>query len=195
MANIFNAVTTGIGGISVAGDTSGSFAFAKDGTTVATISGTGVVNATQITGLTTALTAAQGGTGLTSPGTSGNVLTSNGSTWTSSALPAGGVTSLNGQTGAITNTDLYAIGSYITGRPQNGTAYAVNSTIAGSSLYTTSNGAVFYEPSANQWRDYSNATLTAATFATLINTGTWRCVSPAGTKTQFAASGTWVRIS
>lgn len=44
---------------------------------------------TSITGLTTALSAAQGGTGLTSSGTSGNILTSNGSTWTSSALPAG----------------------------------------------------------------------------------------------------------
>jgi len=40
---------------------------------------------TSITGLTTALSAAQGGTGLTSAGTSGNVLTSNGTTWTSSA--------------------------------------------------------------------------------------------------------------
>ena len=39
---------------------------------------------TSITGLTTALSAPQGGTGLTSPGTSGNVLTSNGSAWTSS---------------------------------------------------------------------------------------------------------------
>jgi len=45
------------------------------------------------------------------PGTSGNVLTSNGTNWVSSALPAGGVTSLNGQTGAITNTDYGAIGS------------------------------------------------------------------------------------
>ena len=37
----------------------------------------------------TAVTAAQGGTGLTSVGTSGNVLTSNGTAWTSAA-PAGG---------------------------------------------------------------------------------------------------------
>jgi len=39
---------------------------------------------TSLTGLTTALSAGQGGTGLTAPGTSGNVLTSNGSAWTSS---------------------------------------------------------------------------------------------------------------
>jgi hypothetical protein len=44
---------------------------------------------TSLTGLTTALSAAQGGTGLTAAGTNGNVLTSNGSTWVSSA-PAGG---------------------------------------------------------------------------------------------------------
>lgn len=38
------------------------------------------------------LKAAYGGTGLTSPGASGNVLTSNGTIWTSAALPAGGLT-------------------------------------------------------------------------------------------------------
>jgi len=38
--------------------------------------------------LSTALSAANGGTGLTSPGTSGNVLTSNGSAWVSSAPPS-----------------------------------------------------------------------------------------------------------
>jgi len=38
------------------------------------------------------LNASSGGTGLTSPGTSGNVLTSNGSAWTSAAISAGGFT-------------------------------------------------------------------------------------------------------
>ena len=45
---------------------------------------------TSITGLTTALSPAQGGTGLTAVGTSGNVLTSNGTAWVSST-PAAGV--------------------------------------------------------------------------------------------------------
>ena len=49
------------------------------------IDGTG-----SITGLTTALTVAQGGTGLTSPGTAGNILTSNGTAWTSSSPAASG---------------------------------------------------------------------------------------------------------
>jgi hypothetical protein len=41
--------------------------------------------------LGTALGAASGGTGLTSPGANGNVLLSNGTAWTSSALPPGGL--------------------------------------------------------------------------------------------------------
>jgi hypothetical protein len=41
-----------------------------------------------ISGLGAALPAPSGGTGLTSPGTSGNVLQSNGTSWTSAALPA-----------------------------------------------------------------------------------------------------------
>jgi hypothetical protein len=49
---------------------------------------------TSLTGLTTALSAAQGGTGLTAAGTAGNVLTSTGSGWTSGAAPSsnGGAT-------------------------------------------------------------------------------------------------------
>jgi hypothetical protein len=127
------------------------------------------------------------------PGTSGNLLTSNGSAWVSSTPAGGGVTSLNGQTGAITNTGLYAIGSYITGRPINNSAYAVDSTIAGSSLYAvslplTTNGTNFYIA-------YSAATVAPANNYTLINTGTWRCMSPCGTNGTQAASGLWVRIS
>jgi hypothetical protein len=38
--------------------------------------------------VTGTVAAANGGTGLTSPGSSGNILTSNGSTWVSSAPPA-----------------------------------------------------------------------------------------------------------
>ena len=59
----------------------GSFAGAVS---VGSMSTSGAVSAGSLT-LTTALTAANGGTGLTSAGTSGNVLTSNGSAWVSSA--------------------------------------------------------------------------------------------------------------
>jgi hypothetical protein len=49
------------------------------------------LNTTAITGLTTPLSRAQGGTGLSAAGTSGNVLTSNGTNWTSAAAPYFGV--------------------------------------------------------------------------------------------------------
>jgi len=48
--------------------------------------------------------ATAGGTGLTSPGANGNVLTSNGTTWTSAVLPAGGLTYIYTTT-PITLTD------------------------------------------------------------------------------------------
>jgi hypothetical protein len=47
---------------------------------------------TLTTDVTGVLPAANGGTGLSSPGTAGNVLTSNGSAWTSTAPAGGGVT-------------------------------------------------------------------------------------------------------
>jgi hypothetical protein len=177
-----------------------------------TLNGTVGIDTPTLTGLTTPLTVAVGGTGaatLTSgsvlvgagtsavtgvaPSTSGNVLTSNGTAWTSAALPAGGVTSLNGQTGAITDTTLYAIGSYITGRPFNTTAYSVDATIAGSSLYAVSLPITC--TSSNWFIAYSAATIAPANNYTLINTGTWRCMSPCGTNSVSAASGLWVRIS
>jgi len=57
------------------------------GTTGLTTSG-GPVTTSGTISLAGTLVAANGGTGLTSPGANGNVLTSNGSAWTSSALPA-----------------------------------------------------------------------------------------------------------
>lgn len=80
---------------------------------------------TSLAGLTTALSVAQGGTGATTltskavlvgngtsavgsvaPGTSGNVLTSNGTDWVSQA----GVTSVNGSTGAVTIPSSIGVG-------------------------------------------------------------------------------------
>jgi hypothetical protein len=109
--------------------------------------------------LTTALAPSQGGTGLATltannvvlgngtsavqfvaPSTTGNLLTSNGTTWTSAAPPASGVTSLNGQTGAITNTTFDSIGSCAILVSAQTSDTAVGGTIAGSSLrYNLSN--------------------------------------------------------
>ena len=108
-----------------AGDMTGTLAVANGGTGQTTLTANHVLLGNGTSGIQAV-----------DPGSSGNVLTSNGTTWTSTALPAGGVTSLNGQTGAITNTSLYAIGSYIHGY---GTAnqtptFALNTTYAGSGI-------------------------------------------------------------
>ena len=52
----------------------------------------GITATGSLTGLTTAITPAQGGTGLTAVGSSGNLLTSNGTAWTSTAPASSGPT-------------------------------------------------------------------------------------------------------
>ena len=98
----------------------------------------------------------------------------------------GGVTSLNGQTGAVTDTSLYAIGSFVIGRPANITAYAVNSTIAGSSLYATGPGGYYN----SVWNDGL-----VGPAQTLVNTGTWRCVAPCPSQGGNGGAGLWVRTA
>lgn len=146
------------------------------------------------TGSTGTLPTTQGGTGLTTVGTAGQVLQSNGTTLSYVTPSSGGVTSLNGQTGAVDNTTLYAIGSYTVGRPQNLTDYPPNSTIAGTSLYTTSHAATFY---INENGSYASPFFSQAG-AILINTGSWRSLSPSraniGDYTAFG-QGLWVRYA
>jgi hypothetical protein len=172
------------------------------------------------TGFTTALTATRGGTGLSSyttgdlvyasgtntlanraVGTTGQVLTVSGGVPTWSTPAAGGVTSLNGQTGAIDNTTQYAIGSYVIGRPANFTSYN-NSTIAGSSLYAVSSGVVYRtNEGTNEWHAL-NANAGHTQGISLVNTGSWRCVSIAGqvnapspNYTFVGWAGLWVRYA
>lgn len=58
---------------------------------------------TSLAGLTTALSPAQGGTGITNPGTAGNLLTSDGAgNWTTSPAPPGGVISFSAGTTGLT---------------------------------------------------------------------------------------------
>lgn len=106
-------------------------------------------------GLTGAVPVANGGTGrntltannvilgngtgtvnFVAPSTSGNVLVSNGTTWVSQAPAGGGVTSLNGQTGAITNTSVGSIGSYL--YSFTNTNVSRGATTAGSNIITFS---------------------------------------------------------
>lgn len=152
------------------------------------------VNSTGQTSLTAGVTgtlpAANGGTGLTAPGTSGNLLTSNGTAWVSSA-PSGGVSSVNGATGAVVTTGLYDIGMTVLGRPQNITDYAVGSTLAGSSLYTTPSTLMYWFPAAGGWYGAGFPTLSG----TLINTGSWRCVTRCYADANYGYPGLWVRYA
>ena len=145
-------------------------------------------------GVTGVLPFENGGTGLSTIGTNGQILYSNGSILYWGNAPTSGVTSLNGQTGAITNTDLYAIGSYVTGRPANTTTYNLNDTVAGSSLYS-SNFNTWYVPANPDWRMSYSTSIQVVT-PTLVNTGTWRCLTSTGGVVGVAYPlGLWVRIS
>ena len=123
------------------------------------------------------LAATYGGTGLTSPGTSGNVLTSNGSAWTSTAPtipPSLGV----GQTWTVFNSTTRAFGTTYTnstGKPicvivssSNGyglTAYvngvAIGSTSSGNSAvalgmsWIVPNGSTYSLSSSAAWQGWS----------------------------------------
>ena len=123
------------------------------------------------------LAATYGGTGLTSPGTSGNVLTSNGSAWTSTAPtipPSLGV----GQTWTVFNSTTRAFGTTYTnstGKPiyvivssSNGyslTAYvdgvAIGSTASGNSAvalgmsWIVPNGSTYSLSSSAAWQGWS----------------------------------------
>ena len=188
---------TGTWGISI----SGNAATASSATTAGSASTAGsATTASSVTGL---VAVANGGTGATSltannvllgngssalqvvaPSTAGNVLTSNGSTW-SSAAPSNAVTSVNGVTGAVVTTGLYAIGSCVIGRPANMSNYAGGSTVAGSALYATLYGANY---TASGWN--------VAGWADLINTGSWRCMSMAyGDASTIGNPGLWVRYA
>jgi hypothetical protein len=146
------------------------------------------------------LAVARGGTGTASPSLVGGTNITISGSWPNQTVTAsgGGVTSLNGQTGAITDTNLYAIGSYIIGRPQNITNYGANSTIAGSSLYSTIALAYIQLTCCGTNPTWMTASLGGSPARNLISTGTWRCISPAplgGFSANNGISGLWVRIS
>jgi hypothetical protein len=128
------------------------------------------------------LAVARGGTGTASPSLVGGSGISISGSWPNQTVTAagGGVSSLNGQTGAITNTDLGAIGSYIwayygitspRAQPTGLTWTNQNTTVAGSSLR------------------YVNNLATTNTVNGSINTGDFSTVPYPGTGT--ALSGTW----
>jgi hypothetical protein len=88
---------------------------------------------------------------------------------------------------------LYAIGSYVVGRPQDATYYAVNTTLAGTSLYGAPTGSL-YTPGQG-WDRVGAGGSAMNGNVTLVNTGTWRCMSPTGTLNGSGYPGLYVRIS
>ncbi len=146
--------------------------------------------ATNSTGV---LPVANGGTGSSSPSLvagTGISITGSFPNQTVTSTVTGGVTSLNGQTGAITNTDLNAIGSYTVGRPQNTSGYARNTTLAGSSLYSIGIGNMMYNGDWYNWQTGSSDV-----GQVLVNTGTWRAMNTLVSGGGNGFAGLWVRIS
>ena len=97
----------------------------------------------------------------------------------------GGVASLNGETGAITNTSLDAIGSYLWGRPASTTAYAPGSTAA--SVHSV-NGGYLYMGFYDQYGWQSR-------LSSRVASGTWRCITGSQSDGGRYALALWVRIS
>ena len=191
----FNGTGSNVTSLNAANISSGTLAVGRGGTGATTLNAAAVI----IGNGTSAPT-------FVAPGSNGNVLVSNGTAWTSAAPAGGGVTSLNGQTGAITNTSLDAIGSYIAAvstnqLPANAfqTFYNTGDTISGASLRR--NASII----ANTVSPFPNTDIYAgrnyAAGGTALS-GTWRCMGrqQAGYYDGCAGQGNmgygfWVRIS
>jgi hypothetical protein len=164
---------------------------------------TSVAN-TQVTGV---LGVAQGGTGastLTSnnvvlgngtsavafvaPGSNGNLLTSNGTTWTSAAAPS-----------SAPPTSFNEIGTYCVGYGANGTQYTTGSTISGSSITYAGPeprggfSVLLYGLETGNVVGFLNRT---SGMISMGCTGTWRCMTVGGTTTtNWFQLHLWVRVS
>jgi hypothetical protein len=128
--------------------------------------------------LTNALSAAYGGTGLTAPGASGNVLTSNGTAWVSQAGGGGG------GSGTVTSVN---VSGGTTGLTATGGPVTTSGTITLGGTLAIANGGT-----------NGTATPTAGTIA--YGTGTALAYSTVGTSGQVLVSGgtgapTWSTIS
>jgi hypothetical protein len=151
------------------------------------------------------LPVARGGTGTASPSLVGGTNITISGSWPNQTVTAGGggVTSLNGQTGAITNTNLNVIGSYAigagiagTGTTGQNTTYNAGSTYSGSIIVQiNSNVSGAYGPC------FQNVDNLSGRFFNVGLSGTWRAMGSSKSssygKSGFYTSGTniWVRVS
>jgi hypothetical protein len=137
------------------------------------------------------------------PGTSGNVLKSNGTTWTSAA--GGGITSITAGTGlsggTITTsgtialvTTFAAVGTYAMLSSSSGASFTAGSTYAGSGLLSA--GLVEYQSSGTV--ACNSYTWIAAHIATTGSTqsGTWQAMGTAGGGAGIAPTATlFIRVA
>jgi hypothetical protein len=142
----------------------------------------------------TPITVSDGGTGLSALGTANQVLAVNaGATALEFQTVAGGVTSLNGQTGAITNTDYGAIGSYVVAGVNNfasNTEFLPDTTTAGNTLVRTTSNVNWSFLNAQ-----SSGTIESGTSTSLGFSGTWRRLTRTRNSSSSATIGLFVRIS
>jgi len=137
------------------------------------------------------------------PGTTGNLLTSDGTTWTSAAA-SGGVTSVNSQTGAVVLTNAGEIGSVGVFQNSGSADLAYSSTIAGSSLRyndTTNSGSA---RAGSPFASLNSTTNSGYTGGGTALSGTWRKVSTGpiydsqvlcGDTIRYFMRGLYIRVS
>jgi hypothetical protein len=167
--------TTGLTALNASSLTSGTVPDARFPATLPAVSGANLtsLNASSISAGTLAV--ARGGTGTASPSLVGGTNITISGTWPNQTVTAagGGVTSLNGETGAITNTNFGAIGSCVIAYDNSVAAHDsstyidTNTTTAGSNLLKLANNS-----SAEGSTTYSLIGTSALTSASL--SGTWR---------------------
>lgn len=125
MSTIAAGTTSGTA-LVTSGDTTGQLVLQTNGTTTALTIGTN-----QVVTLAQPLPATSGGTGLTSPGANGNILTSNGTTWTSAApAPSAGVATATAS-GSITSGQPVVVNANgtVSQVAATGTAYSIGSLV------------------------------------------------------------------
>ena len=182
------------GQVSLTTGVSGTVPVANGGTGAATLTANNVLLGNGTSAL-----------GTVAPGTTGNILTSNGTTWTSAA-PSGGVTSVNGQTGAVVTTDFGGIGSTALFAYAGTSEVSAGGTTSGSNL-RYGNGYTFGNQLAAPFVGRSNATNSNSypSGGTSLS-GTWRKMAgnqtwsssydPCSGNTSYAwFTSIWTRVS